>query len=82
MAFIVLFFVKLIDQVLRTNYLLLVKEDRKELATIVIGFQQVIWILITIYIVHDYSILNVLALVGSTMLGTYITMKRKQDKTR
>ena len=72
MSFIIIFIVKLIDQILRTSYLIAVKKSKKYMATILVGLQQIIHIFIIVYIIQDTTILNVLALVSSTMLGTFI----------
>lgn len=75
---LILFVVKLIDQLLRTRYLLAVAKMFRIEATILVGLQQLIHILITVYIVTNYSLPNILALISSTMLGTWLTINKKE----
>lgn len=72
---IILFMIKLLDQCLRTFFLISINKEKNVIATVVIGIQQLLHVALIVFIVHDYSIPNVVALVLSTMLGTFITTK-------
>lgn len=80
MNYLFMFFIKLFDQVLRTQYLLELNDDEDIRASLLVGLQQLVFIYITVSIVNDYSFINCSVLVSSTMLGTYLTMKAKRKK--
>lgn len=78
MNLVFIFVVKLIDQILRTRYLIDLKNEKKTSATIIVGLQQIINIYITVTIVNDFSFGNIFVLVSSTMLGTLLTMGKNK----
>ena len=80
--FILIFIIKFIDQVLRVLYLITIKKSHKVLATVIVGLQQIIHIYIIVFIINDYSISNVIALVSSTMLATYLINNKYNSKIK